>query len=113
MNFLILSLVFLSFLNFSGICLAQTSGNGYYRNPVTKFKLFAGEEKEKHKKFPLDKILALNKQRLAKADHDNMPLHIPNMKKSIKIPVFKPSKDKIYTIKKYYFDKKKKQYFKK
>ncbi len=104
MNFIILSLVFVSFLSFSGLSLAQTTESDKDRNPVIKMHLFDKPGKVKIPELPRQKLFMFGKRGLAKAGYDNMPLYVPDISKSIKMPEYKPDPELHYTIKRFRLD---------
>ena len=101
MNFIILNLVFVSFLSFSGLSFAQITESDKDNNPVIKMHLFDKPGKVKIPKPPRQKLFMFGKRGLAKADYDNMPLYVPDISKSIKMPEYKPDSEIHYTIKRF------------
>ncbi len=55
--------------------------------------------------FPKQKLFLYKKGKITKADLDNMPLHVPDFSKSVKIPQYKPDPAIRYTIKRFKTDK--------
>ncbi len=99
MNLLVLSLFFILLSCYSDLTFAQVPNDDKERNPVTKMHLFTNPGEVKIPEFPRQKFFVFKKHGLASADFDNMPIHIPDFSKSIKMPQHKPNKKIRYTIK--------------